>query len=180
MPGTVVLLGPGFSPVIPDRERIGALAPEGIRMPPREPVRQRGQTYFVTFQTIQRRELFRSDRWALLFLEILKHYGDQIELHDFVVMLDHVHLLITAHCTIEKAMQLVKGGYSFRAKRAFKWSGEIWQPGFSDHRIRDEEDYWTHVAYIAKNSASMPPGVKVYCGANAGLPLQPIPQRLKP
>jgi len=29
---------------------------------------------------------------------------------------------------------------------------EIWQPGFSDHRIRDVQDYSNHVEYIYRNA----------------------------
>ena len=48
-------------------------------------------------------------------------------------------------------MQLIKGGFSFRAKRELEWKGEIWQPGFTDHRIRNEEDWLKHLAYIQNN-----------------------------
>jgi len=55
----------------------------------------------------------------LLFLDVLFHYWQQQKylLHDFVVMPDHFHLLITPIVTLERAMQLIKGGFSFRAKR---------------------------------------------------------------
>jgi putative transposase len=48
-------------------------------------------------------------------------------------MPDHLHVLITSLETIEKSVQLIKGGFSFRAKRELEWTGEIWQPGFTDH-----------------------------------------------
>jgi hypothetical protein len=47
--------------------------------------------------------------------------------------------------SVEKSVQLIKGGFSFRAKRELEWKGEIWQPGFTDHRIRDEEDWLRHL-----------------------------------
>jgi putative transposase len=72
-------------------------------------------------------------------------------LHAFVAMPDHLHLLITPIDTIEKSIQLIKGGFSFRAKRELEWTGEIWQAGFTDHRIRDEEDWLRHVDYIRRN-----------------------------
>jgi putative transposase len=65
---------------------------------------------------------------------------------------------------VERSVQIVKGGFSFAAKRAFSWKGGIWQAGFSDHRIREERDWDQHIAYIAKNAASL--GVQAYrfCG----------------
>ena len=40
-------------------------------------------------------------------------------IHDFVVMPNHVHILMTVpgDMTLEKAMQLIKGGFSFRPVR---------------------------------------------------------------
>lgn len=32
-----------------------------------------------------------------------------------------------------------------------QFQGEIWQPGFHDHRIRDHQDFGNQIAYIAAN-----------------------------
>jgi Transposase IS200 like len=44
----------------------------------------------------------------------------KFRLHDFVIMPDHLHLLMTlpSDMTIEKAMQLIKGGFSYRLKKS--------------------------------------------------------------
>jgi putative transposase len=152
----------------------------GNLRPPREMFRQSEQIYFVTFQTAGRTPLFRNERWAELMLATLARYEGEFALHDFVVMIDHLHLLLTPHGTVERSVQMVKGGFSFQAKREFEWSGDIWQAGFSDHRIRDVEDARVHQAYIAKNVAALKrPGWK-YCGDNSGLAMQALPQWLKP
>jgi putative transposase len=75
-------------------------------------------TYFVSTQTWERRDLFHSERLAELFLEILYHYRGESKylLHEFVLMPNHFHLLITpSGITLERAMQLIKGGFSHRA-----------------------------------------------------------------
>ena len=148
--------------------------------PTHEPARNNGQTYFVTFQTAQRRPLFRHERWANAFLEILKRYSEEYGLHDFVIMPDHVHLLVSPNCPLERIVQLIKGGYSFTAKRAFQWKGDIWQAGFTDHRIRDEADWVEHLAYIEKNVVSLRLPDYKFCGKAGGIALSPIPPRLKP
>jgi putative transposase len=85
-------------------------------------------------------------------LATLAHYEHSgYKLHAYVVMPDHLHLLITPTESVEKSVQLIKGGFSFRAKRELEWTGEIWQPGFTDHRIRDEEDWLRHFEYIRQN-----------------------------
>jgi REP-associated tyrosine transposase len=105
-------------------------------------------------------------------------------LHEYVLMPDHFHALITPSVTLERAAQFIKGGFSFRAKRELESSMEIWQRGFSDHRIRDREDYAQHVDYIHRN----PVGRKLvesvaeypYCSAYPRSEKDEVPQWLKP
>jgi REP element-mobilizing transposase RayT len=114
-------------------------------------------------------------------LSILNHYdGTGYRLHAYVVMPDHLHLLISPFDTIEKSVQLIKGGFSFRSKQELEWSGEIWQTGFTDHRIRDEEDWARHLDYIRTNPID---ARLVSDGAEyefIGFPQRIFPQGLKP
>ena len=83
---------------------------------------------------------------------VLNHYDSRnYSLHAFVIMPDHLHLLITPFEALEKSVQLFKGGFSYRAKRELQWSKEIWQPGFTEHRVRDEVDWLNHIQYIRQN-----------------------------
>ncbi len=120
--------------------------------PAREHASNNSQTYFVTGSTWQRRALFKNTQWAELFLETLYSYrGKGYLLHEYVLMPDHFHVLITPEETLERAVQFIKGGFSFRAKKELGSSMEIWQRGFSDHRIRDWEDFEIHISYIYRN-----------------------------
>ena len=139
----------------------------------------------VTTATWGRRALFRNERWANLLIDTLHRYhGSAYRLHEFVVMPDHFHVLLTPLTTLEKAVQFIKGGFSYRAKKELGSNMEVWQKGFSDHRIRDEDDYVLHVAYIRNNPvkerlceiAEQFP----YSSAHSGFELDPIPQGLKP
>jgi putative transposase len=146
--------------------------------PARESVKSGGQTYFVSSQTVARRPFFRHERWVSLMEEVLQHYrGDSYLLHAYVVMPDHFHIIITPRESLEKAMQNIKGGFSFRAKRAFNWKFDIWQAGFSDHRIRDIEDWNHHISYMRYNPVKAKLAVDYRYLA---FDLDPIPQRLKP
>jgi putative transposase len=111
-------------------------------------------TYFVTFLTWQRRRLFVVEPYVRLFLRTLYGYRRQGKflLHAFVLMPEHVHLLLTpaTDVTLERAIQLVKGGYSRAFGLEFR-RGEVWQRGFTDHRIRDAEDFIVHRDYIHQN-----------------------------
>jgi putative transposase len=144
-------------------------------------------TYFVSTQTWGRRSLFQSDELARLFIGILYNYrsnGNYL-LHEFVVMPNHVHLIITpTGITLERAMQFIKGGYSHSLRVNGRPTLEIWQPGFTDHRIRDAEDWAEHVEYIHLNPVrahlcSKPEDFK-YSSASGLYESDPVPQRLKP
>ena len=71
---------------------------------------------------------------AALFIEVLRSHmrAGVFTAHEFTVMPNHVHILLTTPpaLTVEKAMQLIKGGFSFRAKKELGFSGEIWQRDF--------------------------------------------------
>lgn len=88
-----------------------------------------------------------------LFLNVLFHYREQQKylLHDFVLMPDHFHLLITPIATLERAMQFIKGGFSFRAKRELGFVHEIWQPSYYDRRVRDAEEFFAFREYTRQN-----------------------------
>ena len=142
-----------------------------------------GQTYFVTSNSAESKPFFRHERWATLFLEILIGYRpDRYLLHGFVLMPDHFHLLITPAASLERSIQCLKGGFSFRARRELQWTGPIWVPGFNDHRIRDEADFRNHLAYMANNPvrAQLTHGVGQYpyCSANGRFELDAQPPSL--
>jgi putative transposase len=111
--------------------------------------------FFVTTGTAGGRSLFQTDRMAGLFIDVLRGYmrSRKFTVHDFVVMPDHVHILMTlpGDLSVEKAMQLIKGGFSFRAGRELGFRGEIWQRGFSDVVVADAQSEERHRAYINQN-----------------------------
>ena len=153
--------------------------------PTREHATNNSQTYFVTSETWERRPLFRAEPWARLFFKTLLSYRSKAcLLHEFVLMPDHFHLLITPLTSLERSVQFIKGGFSHRAKIELQSNLEIWHRGFSDHRIRDAEDYEVHIHYIhlnpVKRHLSDNPADYPYSSAYSGWKLDPIPQGLKP
>ena len=153
--------------------------------PAREHTTNTGQTYMVTTSTWGRRALFRTEPWAKLLIDTLYHYrGSAYLLHEFVVMPDHLHVLFTPLTSLEKAVQFIKGGFSFRAKKELASNMEIWQKGFSDHRIRDADDCRLHVIYVHENPVKKGLCEKAedypFSSAHAGFDLDDVPQGLKP
>ena len=150
---------------------------------------RRGNTgyscYFITASTFQKRNILQSDRMAGLFIDVLRHYRQKQRylLHEFVVRPDHFHLLITPLESLERAMQLIKGGFSFRAKRELGFVHEIWQPSFYDRRVRDAEEYFAFQQYIRQNPRKRGLAIRAedyrYSSAWPGPALDEAPQRVK-
>jgi len=113
------------------------------------------RTFFVTSRTAGGRSLFQTDRMAGLFIEVLRAYmrSGKITVHDFVIMPNHVHILMSVpgETSVEKAMQLIKGSFSFRAGKELGFRGEIWQRGYSDEQVLDERSFQQHREYIDNN-----------------------------
>jgi putative transposase len=146
------------------------------------------RTFFVTSSIAEKRNLLQSDRSAGLFVRVLYDYRAQrkFRLHEFVVMPDHFHLLLTVGCdlTVERAVQFIKGGFAFRAGRELGFMAPVWQKGFSEIRILDVEAFQRAGEYIRNNpvtrhlvseAAEFP-----HSSAHIGFELDPVPQGLKP
>lgn len=144
-------------------------------------------TYFVTTQCWGGRSIFQGDDLAKLFLHVLYSYAAHRRylLHDFVVMPDHVHLIVTpVQISIEHVMQLIKGGFSHAVRDTGRTALEIWQKGFTDRRLRDYDEYLERRQYIFSNPLRAHlcdrPESYPYSSANPMFKLDPVPQRLKP
>jgi len=149
--------------------------------PNREQCLGKRAAYFISTQTAQRQPFFRHERWATLLSKTILHYTEtDYSLHAYVIMPDHLHLLIVPQGTIEKAVQLVKGGFSFRARRELGWQFAVWQQGFTDHRIRDEADWEHHLAYIGRNPVRAGLVEEANDYPYVAFPRPEFPQGLKP
>jgi putative transposase len=144
-------------------------------------------TYFVTANVFGRKSLFQVDKIARLFIEVLLHYRSEKKylLHEFVIMPDHFHLIITPmEITLERAVQFIKGGFSFHLNKGLKLKREVWQTSFVDRRIRDSLEYQRIKGYIWQNPVqrflAKAPQEYPYSSANRDFVMDPVPQRLKP
>ncbi|MEM1294247.1 MAG: transposase [Verrucomicrobiota bacterium] len=78
-----------------------------------------------------------------------KHY----DLHDIVVMPNHVHLMLTPYPTheLEKILQSRKGQSSREINRMMGRQGRLWQKHSYDHIVRNGNEAITFSEYIANN-----------------------------
>jgi len=158
-----------------------------IRNADRSHVMASDRTFFVTSSTWEKRGLLQSTRAAELFIDVICQYRKQRKylLHEFVIMPDHFHVLITvgAEMTVERAVQFIKGGFAFRAGRELGFRAPAWQKGFSEIRVNDRAAFLKIGEYIRANpekrflvtaGADYP-----YSSEHAGFELDPPPPRLK-
>lgn len=114
-----------------------------------------GASYFVTTKCWQGRSLFQVAEVAEVLLSTLFHYRDSgaYLLHEFVIMPDHLHVMLTPNFqnSLEKAVQPIKGGSSHRIHKDRGNKMEIWQEGFHDWTIRDSGDWKAKAEYIHMN-----------------------------
>jgi len=78
----------------------------------------------------------------------LRQYG----LHAYVVMPNHVHILMTPSISVSEIMREIKGVSARDANRILGRRGKVfWQDESFDHWVRSEEEFWRIVAYIENN-----------------------------
>jgi putative transposase len=141
------------------------------------------RVFFITTITAQRRPIFRQETTANLLIETLAHYRDgrKFLLHEFVIMPDHIHVLLTPaeEISLERAMQFIKGGFSYRLKS----HPPVWQASFTNHRVRDLEDYAHHRDYIRMNPVRARLAERAeeypYSSAAGAMRMDPVPPGLK-
>lgn len=146
-----------------------------------------GSSYFVTTKCWQGHAVFQIPKIAQMMVQTLLHYREQnaYSLHEFVVMPNHLHVLLTqaANTSLEKAVQLIKGGSSHAIHKQCGHKMEIWQEGFHDWTIRDAADWHAKVEYIRFNPVRAKlvsaPEEWPYSSAAPQMALDPIPARYK-
>jgi putative transposase len=148
-----------------------------VRLAPQET-----RTYFVTAVTAQRRRLFQVTSTAELLMRTILDYRAQAKflLHAFVIMPDHFHALITPapDVSLEKAMQFIKGGFSFRLKSKL----DVWTQSFNETQIVTESKFANCARYIEQNpirrGLASTPEAHPFSSAACG-PLDPMPHHLE-
>lgn len=127
-------------------------------------------SYFLTICSDKRQEIFSQimyDNTVGANIVRLSHIGEKIEncilkieeiypcvfVDNYIIMPNHIHLILTidtnrrpmvAH-TVATVIKQFKGAASKEAGTS------IWQKGYYDHIIRDDDDYSTKSQYINTN-----------------------------
>lgn len=112
------------------------------------------RTYLLTTVIHQRRAIFSEWQVARLLvneLRIAEELGLARSLA-WVVMPDHLHWLVTLQAgDLSELVQRIKSRSAIAINRALLSHGKIWQKGFHDHALRNDEDMQTVARYIVAN-----------------------------
>lgn len=126
--------------------------------------------YFVTINCHENRHLFGeifSDEEtkqivlssvgviAVVRINELSSHHPGVEVLDYVVMPNHIHMLISLQAqekksTLSTIIGSYKSGVSKLARKAIPGL-DLWQASFFDHVIKDERDLLVHYDYIRMN-----------------------------
>jgi putative transposase len=102
---------------------------------------------FVATATRDRCPIFEISRVADLFVDTLLHYRTlgHYKLHAYVVMPDHVHLILTPQSiTLEQAVALIKNGFAYRLDAELP----VWEDGFTGYSVANIHDLEVVRAYL--------------------------------
>ncbi len=154
-----------------------------MTIPKRHPAGIRAGTFLVSSSTWGRRDLFRAEPWARLLLDVLYANRKQSRylLHAFAIMPSHLHVILSVADDpgLEKVVQYIKGGFSFCAGRELQSRLEVWQRGFDDQWIKDEESFVDAKHYVLFNPVraglAASPQEYPYCSAYPGFEVDPAP-----
>ena len=83
-------------------------------------------------------------------------YGESVrqfyELHAWVIMANHVHVIFQPRAELSAIMRWLKGRTARQANRILGRTGmKFWQDESFDHWIRTKEELWDLIAYVENN-----------------------------
>ncbi|HEV2198209.1 MAG TPA: transposase [Bryobacteraceae bacterium] len=109
-----------------------------------------------------------------MVVEAIHHNADVLgryALHAFVVMPNHVHLLLSPRISVPQITRALKGYTAKRANQALALTGNpFWQRESYDHLVRNQAEWERVKFYIEQNPvrAGLVKEAGQYCWSSAG------------
>jgi putative transposase len=141
-----------------------------------------GYPSLLTTNVEDRRPIFRDGMAAEMLLEVIGEvqHEEAFELHSYVIMPDHVHLVVTVPIgrSLGRIVQLIKGRFAWRYNRAKGATGKVWQDRYHERGLRSDREFHVAVEYVHKNpvAADLVQEVGKYPWSSAS---RPFPVRLR-
>jgi REP element-mobilizing transposase RayT len=115
---------------------------------------EHNHAYLVTTNSHERRPLFRDLVLAQIIVDTLRFYRDRDDfaLHAYVVMPDHLHLLLTPRqAQLPDIMRNVKSFSARQIREVSGTVGPVWQSRFHDRGIWTEDQFLQAAGYVHNN-----------------------------
>ncbi|RCJ18664.1 transposase [Nostoc sp. ATCC 43529] len=116
-----------------------------------------GAVYFITFNTWEKLELSLEAR-EIVFNSCLFFDKNRYQIFVFVVMTNHVHLLIqpllkseNEFWSLSSIMKSIKGYSAKQIPKVMKHIGTVWQDERYDRIVRNDEEFQQYWEYIRQN-----------------------------
>ncbi|WP_345975312.1 transposase [Sulfurimonas sp. HSL3-7] len=110
--------------------------------------------YHIVNRGVEQRIVYKVKDDYTMFLELLCS-GCQlydVQLHGYVLMSNHYHLLIeTRKENLSKFMKHLNASYAIYFNKKYKRSGHLWQGRFKSWYVTDEAYLYTLISYIENN-----------------------------
>jgi putative transposase len=114
-----------------------------------------GQIYFITTTTAKRKPIFENFNAAWTAARTVEDKTILIDakLLAWVLMPDHFHCLLAldAQKSLQQMMNRLKSASARRVNQALGYKGSLWDKGYYDHALRQEEDLLATARYIVAN-----------------------------
>ena len=109
-----------------------------------------GYYYFITFTTYNRKTLqpFEKD---YIFDAINYMDTKEYELHAFVILNDHIHIIINPIDKLSRIMHSIKSYTAHEINKKTNRKGKFWQDENYDKIIRSEKEFIEKIKYIVNN-----------------------------
>ena len=127
--------------------------PRGLRR-----FQESGQSHFVTFSCCRRQPLFTTpelfDQFVICLEEMRRRF--EMRIYGYVVMPEHVHLLVSepAQAPLADAIHYLKLSFAKRARGLRSGDGPFWQKRYYDRNVRDHREFTVKLRYLHRNPVS--------------------------
>ena len=110
--------------------------------------------YHVMLRGINRQNIFEDDEDRLCFMSLLKHYKkfSGFKLHAFVLMSNHIHLLIEpANEALDTIFRRIGTAYAGWYNKKYQRTGHLFQDRFRSENVENLQYFVTVLRYIIQN-----------------------------
>jgi len=124
------------------------------KLPPRlQSIFPHHPLFFITFCTHRRMKLLASDAVHAAFVAFTSQANSQhnIAVGRYVIMPDHVHFFVRGSDDFQLGAWLGRLKHALAKHIALTETSTIWQRGFFDHVLRNDESYGNKWNYVREN-----------------------------